>query len=250
MEKNMCNLNDISTNKSINEQIKELFDNDINLKERNDFAYDGIINEEIYSNQDLKVAFLLKEVNGSNSKDKWSLAEWLASLQNDNENKTWKKTWLNVCYWCEILKDLNVNFSDIYAKTEEEITKILHNVAVVNIKKKFGCSKSIYEELQKAIKDYGDLTLYEIEKIIQPKLVICCGTFKLAQSLFQTVKQKTVQTKTLSCGTEYFIEDGIYYLKFVHPAWYVVNNNILFAYAKVTFAEILSEIKNTSCIDK
>lgn len=99
MEKNMCNLNDISTNKSINKQIKELFDNDINLKERNDFAYDGIINEEIYSNQDLKVAFLLKEVNGSNSKDKWSLAEWLASLQNDNENKTWKKTWLNVCYW-------------------------------------------------------------------------------------------------------------------------------------------------------
>ena len=91
MEKNMCNLNDISTNKSINKQIKELFDNDINLKERNDFAYDGIINEEIYSNQDLKVAFLLKEVNGSNSKDKWSLAEWLASLQNDNENKTWKK---------------------------------------------------------------------------------------------------------------------------------------------------------------
>ena len=47
MEKNMSNLNDISTNKSINKQIKELFDNDINLKERNDFAYDGIINEEI-----------------------------------------------------------------------------------------------------------------------------------------------------------------------------------------------------------
>ena len=42
----MSNLNDISTNKSINKQIKELFDNDINLKERNDFAYDGIINEE------------------------------------------------------------------------------------------------------------------------------------------------------------------------------------------------------------
>lgn len=242
----MCNSKATNTDKSINEQIKELFDKNLAGQV---IAYDGAVNEEKYNKQDFKVVFLLKEVNNKENKESGSLVDWLATL-NSYEKKTWKKTWLNVCYWCEILKDLNVNFSDIYAKTEEEITKILHNVAVVNIKKTFGDSKSIYEELQKAIKDYGDLTLYEIEKIIQPKLVICCGTFELAQLLFQTVKQKTVQTETLSCGTEYFIEDGIYYLKFVHPAWYVVNNNILFAYAKVTFAEILSEIKNTSCIDK
>ena len=244
----MCNLNETNANKCINEQIKDLFDNHIKLKDKF-ISYDGVVNEEEYNIQDLKVAFLLKEVNYKRARKNHSLVDWLSKLNNDKKKK-WKKTWLNVCYWCEILKDLNVNFSDIYAKTEEEITKILHNVAVVNIKKTFGGSKSIYEELQNAVNDYGVLTLKEIEKIIQPKLVICCGTFELAQSLFQMVKQKTVQTKTLSCGTEYFIEEGIYYLKFVHPAWYVVNNNILFAYAKVTFAEILSEIKNTSCIDK
>ena len=242
----MCNSNATNTDKSINEQIKELFDKNLAGQV---IAYDGAVNEEKYNKQDFKVVFLLKEVNNKENKESGSLVDWLATL-NSYEKKTWKKTWLNVCYWCEILKDLNANFTEICNKNEKKITENLHEIAAVNIKKTNGGSSSVYAELEDAVKQYGDLTLYEIEKIIQPKLVICCGTFELAQSLFQMVKQKTVQTKTLSCGTEYFIEDGIYYLKFVHPAWYVVNNNILFAYAKVTFAEILSEIKNTSCIDK
>ena len=252
----MCNSNATNTDKSINEQIKELFDKNLAGQV---IAYDGAVNEEEYNKQDFKVVFLLKEVNNKENKESGSLVDWLGSLKtkykenswkNKKEEKSWQKTWLNVCYWCEILKDLNANFTNICNETKEKITENLHEIAAVNIKKTNGEGSSDYAELEDAVKQYGDLTLYEIEKIIQPKLVICCGTFELAQSLFQTVKQKTVQTETLSCGTEYFIEDGIYYLKFVHPAWYVVNNNILFAYAKVTFAEILSEIKNTSCIDK
>lgn len=107
--------------------------------------------------------------------------------------------------------------------------------------------------MEDAVKQYGDLTLYEIEKIIQPKLVICCGTFELAQMLFNKDNDKNelenVQTNTLPCGVEYFEEKGIYYLKFVHPAWYTVNHNILFAYAKVAFGEIINVIKQNTCND-
>lgn len=245
----MCNSNATNTDKSINEQIKELFDKNLVGQV---IAYDGAVNEEKYNKQDFKVVFLLKEVNDKENKKSCSLVDWLATL-NSYKKKTWKKTWLNVCYWCEILKDLNANFTEICNKKEEEITENLHEIAAVNIKKTNGGSSSVYAELEDAVKQYGDLTLYEIEKIIQPKLVICCGTFELAQMLFNKDNDKNelenVQTNTLPCGVEYFEEKGIYYLKFVHPAWYTVNHNILFAYAKVAFGEIINVIKQNTCND-
>ena len=268
----MCNSNATNTDKSINEQIKEMFDEIFNDEFKKDnelegqfIEYDGLVDEKEYQKQDLKVAFLLKDVNDEDSKGNCSLVKWLGSLktkykenswENKKEEKSWQQTWLNVCYWCEILKNLNANFIRAYNKEITALLKNLDDIAIVNIKKTNGGSKSIYKELEGAVKLYGKSTIKEIEELIQPRLVICCGTFDLAQMLVQIKRNKddyesvTVQTTTLPSGAKYFIEDGIYYLKFVHPAWYTVNKNILFAYAKVTFAKILSKIKNTSCIDK
>lgn len=257
----MCNSKETNTDKSINEQIKEMFDKNLAGQV---IIYDGVVNEEKYNKQDLKIAFLLKEVNDEDSKGNCSLVEWLGSLktkykenswENKKEEKSWQNTWLNVCYWCEILKNLNAKFKDAYDTYNKKITDLLENlddIAVVNIKKTNGKGSSDYQELEDAIRLYGDVTIKEIEELIQPRLVICCSkdVYYLIQNKINVETKINVEPKTLDCGTEYFVEKGIYYLKFVHPAWYSVNDNILFAYAKVAFAEILSEIKNTSCIDK
>ena len=83
----MCNSNATNTDKSINEQIKELFDKNLAGQV---IAYDGAVNEEEYNKQDFKVVFLLKEVNNKENKESGSLVDWLATL-NSYEKKTWKK---------------------------------------------------------------------------------------------------------------------------------------------------------------
>lgn len=61
----MCNSKETNTDKSINEQIKEMFDKNLAGQV---ITYDGVVNEEKYNKQDLKIAFLLKEVNDEDSK--------------------------------------------------------------------------------------------------------------------------------------------------------------------------------------
>lgn len=257
----MCNSNATNTDKSINEQIKELFDEIFNdeFKKNNELEgqfieYDGCVKEERYKEQNFKIAFLLKEVNAEDSKENCSLVEWLGSLktkyeenswENKNEENSWEKTWLNVCYWCEILKNLNANFTDAYNKEKKKLLENLYDIAIVNIKKTNGKGSSDYQDLEDAIRLYGDATIKEIEELIQPRLVICCS-----KDVYYLIQNKiNVESKPLDCGTEYFVEKGIYYLKFVHPAWYSVNDNILFAYAKVAFGEIINVIKQNTCND-
>lgn len=66
----MCNSKETNTDKSINEQIKEMFDKNLAGQV---ITYDGVVNEEKYNKQDFKVVFLLKEVNNKENKESGSL---------------------------------------------------------------------------------------------------------------------------------------------------------------------------------
>ncbi len=55
---------------------------------------------------------------------------------------------------------------------------------------------------------------------------------------------KDEEIMTFPSGAQYFIRNDVLYLQFVHPMWFSVNRNILFAYAKIVFEDVRSLLLN------
>jgi hypothetical protein len=115
----------------------------------------------------------------------------------------------------------------------------LKATGVINIKKTHGESESIPEELLSCSKNpqNQDLIKKEIE-ILEPRLVVCGGTFEYAKIINQ-IAQK--ETHTLSTGTKYFVNKSAYFIEFVHPA-IRIETRIIFAYFKEMYHAFCNEI--------
>lgn len=114
-----------------------------------------------------------------------------------------EKVWPILAYWTEAHKDVNKKFSECISKYELNDVKdidysILSNTAIVNIKKTSGKSISEDEILKNAVKHYGDLIKKEIE-IIDPRIVMCCGTFEYAKTIYNADI-----IEDLYCGAKFF----------------------------------------------
>ena len=151
-----------------------------------------------------------------------------------------EKVWPILAYWTEAHKDVNKKFSECISKYELNDVKdidysILSNTAIVNIKKTSGKSISEDEILKNAVKHYGDLIKKEIE-IIDPRIVMCCGTFEYAKTIYNADI-----IEDLYCGAKFFkrqIKDKeVYFIEFVHPSCRVTKA-ATFAYAKAVFMEL------------
>ena len=222
---------------TINQTVRELLENNRALFKGKPIAFDGVVDETMYINSEIKTMFLLKEVNDPDMKEDWT--SFMDDTRKQASADFMYKTWPNICLWVEALKDSNVNYTDCmdeygYFDTKKLQRNILE-VAIVNIKKTAGGGSSKHDEILEAANEYGHVIREEIENCIKPQLVICGGTFDYAKNIFD-VKKEDVQT--LSSGAECFIKKDIVYLQFVHPMWFSVNRNILFAYAKTVFADI------------
>lgn len=171
--------------KQIEEQLKRFeeaiecpFNEEIN--ERMLYVRDGIVNVEAYLNAPVKVLWILKEVNSSdNSLD--DMRNALIELNANDSNridKGWGSTWAPVAYttygifnrmsWKEI--------PDIYDNASE-VLKFMPSIAQINIKKYAGGATANDKEIQDFYKKYKDL-LHEQIELINPDVLIFCGTFK------------------------------------------------------------------------
>jgi len=99
-----------------------------------------------------------------------------------------------------------------------------------------GSGSSDYEEVNKAAEnpENADLIRKEMD-ILKPQLIICGGTFDFAKKIFRVISEEIHILSSCAC---YFINHNRVYLEFVHPMWFNVNRNILFAYAKEVFREV------------
>lgn len=151
-----------------------------------------------------------------------------------------EKVWPILAYWSEAYYDIDKKFKECVSKYEVKEIKdidysILSNTAIVNIKKTSGKSISEDEILKKAVDCYGTLIEEEIS-IIEPNIVMCCGTFVYAKTIYNVN-----DIEYLDCGAGYFkklIENKeVYFIEFVHPSCRVTKA-ATFAYAREIFAEL------------
>lgn len=234
-----------------NKKLKE-----IEEKIGEDILYDGIVNEELWEG---KIKFVLKEVNDKEyfkREEKYTLPQLLKSPFNkefqtvynttkEQLEKDLKPTWYNIALWAQGIhsifdKSINSVFDRGWYKIMDypDWLKELQTVSIINIKKTPGGSESDYNELRKAITDYGYLTWEQI-KLGSPNFVIFCGTgdFFSLDKIWE--KEPPIKKwKLTNKGFEYYKDmNKTVFIKYWHPNAYFPNNMMYYA-----LMDIVSEL--------
>ena len=127
----------------------------------NAFIRDGIVDSEHYDSP--HILFVLRDMNCQSERD------LCADLRNDGSG--WK-TWNNIGRWTKALLDGSEEYpQDMSA--EKRIAQ-LKRIAVMNLKKEGGVSRTAGNELLDAVQTQHDM-IYEEICLCDPSIIICCG---------------------------------------------------------------------------
>lgn len=176
----MADLNQQKTMDELFDTWKDAHCNEENTKyigpsiPKNVFLPDGIIDEEKFDKQELKVLFIAKEAN-------WYQADENPDLSKPVGTMFWHKR----VAFDEVPKTmfsyrLSMLTNALLSKKEDRFTNIdkthegLQSVAVINLNKRGGYSYCVWETLNTYVKKYQDYIRREIE-LISPDMIVCCG---------------------------------------------------------------------------
>lgn len=135
---------------------------------------DGIVNVDKYLASDLKIMWILKEVNSPDDED-WDMRDVLKNLKSECGTKVktgWASTFNSIIYTTYGI--LNKKFKQDIPKTDEDpqIIDVLNNIAFVNVKKVSGGAKAIHNKLEDFHKKHGKILKKQIE-VFNPDVIIC-----------------------------------------------------------------------------
>ena len=127
----------------------------------NAFIRDGIVDSEHYDSP--HILFVLRDMNCQSERD------LCADLRNDGSG--WK-TWNNIGKWTKALLDGDEEYPQDMstAKRVEQLKRI----AVMNLKKEGGVSRTAGNELLEAVQAQHEM-IYEEICLCNPGIIICCG---------------------------------------------------------------------------
>lgn len=181
------------------------------------FNSDGIICEEEWKKQDKKILFILKEAYHRDIKivNDYDLAEDLSN------NGPWKNIWKRVAEWSYGLVKTTSNYTEPYRSLNEaEANSYLKKVAVINIKKSDGKSKSNNKDIIQYAEYDAEEILREIE-IINPDIIVCGYTIGPLNAALKKMDPTFIQFKsnkeTTSENYHYVWKNRIV-IDYYHPA--------------------------------
>lgn len=125
------------------------------------FIRDGIVDAGSYEKP--QILFVLREMNCAEPRD------LRADLRRDGSG--WK-TWNNVARWTKALLDGDEDYPE--RMSAQERAEQLRRVAVLNLKKEGGSSRTDGAELERAVQQQSTWIGAEIT-LCDPALIICCG---------------------------------------------------------------------------
>jgi len=202
----------------ITEKEKSLFEKW--KKDRENFVSDGVIDEAAYTKSQIKLVFILKEVNSDESGG--DLRKYLKE-KNDRY-----QTWDNITRWVLGIRRLQENLKwaedKINKINQERRIQTLQSICAINLKKSPGGHTTNEKNLAteaKSDKEYinKQYSLYE------PDLTICCGT--IVNKLFHEIINfdKPVGWKITSRGIDYHErKKNKYIISYSHPEARVQDN--------------------------
>lgn len=203
-------------------------------QQRPGFVADGLVNEKAYNNAEIKILFILKEVNDPEGGG-WDLRHFIREGGRP-------QTWDNVARWVHGIRNIdNVPPWDFYNEIDRNFRiETLQSICAVNLKKSPGGytanNGTIWQVMQE------DLNFLRRQfSIYKPNFVVCGGT---GDMFHRVVSQagKSYEWKTTSRGTYYFYWDEVPVLSFPHPLARVPSNILMYA-----FIDAVKEILHNQC---
>ena len=168
--------------------------------EYKNFCYDGPLFDELWANSS-KIMFLLKECH-----EDWYEFRGYEHGPQGNSNLFWR----NIRIWTYIIDEITNNRKPSYneaLKIKEEPNK---SIAYVNLKKnaeKKGNSSDF--DICEYVKKDKDFLLQQID-FIKPNIVLCCGTFKFCNLLYNKIDK---------ISDRLHLGDNMYFIDFWHPSY-------------------------------
>lgn len=193
---------------SIRESEEALFA-EWRLKDGN-FYPDGVVDEEAYLQSQLKLLFVLKEVNDP-SGEEWDLREFIRDADRP-------ESWNQLTRWVDGIRRLpeDIPWNKIVEVDQEKRRNTLRSIAVVNLKKSAGGHTTDSASLEKrAARD--QILLRKQFLLYEPDLIICCGTSDLAHKFCLICEQP--KWHSTSRGISFHEHRmGKYVVEYSHPA--------------------------------
>lgn len=188
-------------------------------KDKNVFVLDGIIDSETWEKQPTKILFVLKEAYDKTDKKEgglyvWDEPEWIKE-QIKTQNSRMGKTWQRIYQWTHAI--LN---GDEETPTPVWDEDTFGKIAVIDVKKTNGESKSVYGELLAHAKRHSEHLIRQI-RLINPDVIVCgytCWLLDVALSLSGNEPIKNRKNDLLWYKTKFFTDKEITVIDFWHPA--------------------------------
>ena len=141
----------------------------------------GIIDEERYD-ADNGILFVAKETNDWDNKDfqnGYFFRKWMNSITKQGLSghaKEFPLMWYNIGRWVSLLDNPSQSIPSLAEEKCDAIKKI-GTIAFTNINKVRGKEQAKNEYASLAYHDMSGMLLREELSIIQPKMIVCCGTY-------------------------------------------------------------------------
>lgn len=183
---------------------------DLEINHQKVFIADGVVNPEEWEKAPKRVAFILKEAYGETFD--WDL-KWKLK-----HNTLWGTIWPSVAEWTYGIHNTTKEHIAVYdpALVSKEANNIWTNqIAVINLKKSSGKSKSSYAE----ISAYAKADKQEIRRqleIVDPDIIVCGYTFASLNEVYDGKLIK--QQKNWFCFTEEIGGKKRLVIDYYHPA--------------------------------
>lgn len=191
------------------------------------FVQGGVVDEEMFDRSEVKLLFLLKEVNDTEQKEDWSLVQL---IQDQMQEMTFYQIWKTIGLWSFGLQQGFPHYQTLTYRQDLHIADGLREIAIINLKKSGGGGVSNYEEIKEHAEKNKELWMKEIE-IIHPDVVVCGGTFSIIQEI--------LGFEATPCGSGVLTGKALntLFIDFYHPM-YRISPKVLYAYFKETMQSL------------
>lgn len=178
------------------------------------FIRDGLFCEEAWSEQSVKILYVLKEANWENGD-----TDLCAFLLSEVSSTYWR-TWDNIVRWT---KAIRIGGEYPRRVTKADKTACLKTITALNIKKVGGDAHADDEEIRRYGEQDAPYIRQQIE-LYQPDIIVCCGRGRGRNGdiLYNYVLPDTTPWQAPILGHNYFLctlDSGkrIPVLSFRHP---------------------------------
>lgn len=217
---------------NINDQLSALYERWLGERNYSSFIKGGVVDPSWYNDSKYKVLYLLKEANTEDSF--WSQVDLLTAIINKERTfyEIFKTISLLNLVFFQGLNNYATNLNFGRHPLDTNFLDSLSSIAITNIKKEKGGRNSDWNDIFAYATRDKEYIEEEIE-LMNPDIVVCCGTFEFIEKTFE------LQAQECGSGAKYDVYRNRVYIDIPHPKAFI-KRNILYTYFKETISELMS----------